>query len=182
MARAADNDPLEKFRFQVSVSFTSGGFSRLGFHDIQMPKRSTNKIMYREGHQPDVSMLSSGLSSFEDITMSRGILAKEAIGLTGQDDFRAWASRVLPQGVLAKADLSQASSPTEYGVNEYRAEVTVTMLSREGKPARTWKLYNCFPTNYVPGSDLNASEDGEKSIQTLTLAYENFEEITPPAV
>ena len=51
------------------------------------------------------------------------------------------------------------------------------MLDREGNIARQWIAYNAFPTAFNPGSDLNASEDGEKSLESLTLGYEDFKEI-----
>ena len=108
MARTANNDPLEKFRFLVDISFpgqtaaptaadasTVGNpgksFVTLGFHDVQMPKRTTNKINYREGHNADISSISAGLSTMEDVVMSRGVLVGDAAIL---NDFLSWASRV----------------------------------------------------------------------------------------
>ena len=39
--------------------------------------------------------------------------------------------------------------------------------------------YNAFPVNFTPSSDLNAGEDGEKAMEQLTLAYEDFREEEP---
>jgi phage tail-like protein len=183
MARAADNDPLEKFRFQVVLTLPGGLTQRrAGFHDVQMPKRSTTKIMYREGDHPDINMISAGLNSMEDIVMSRGLLAKESIAGatadTSKDDFYLWMSKVhSPTAGVNSLGNQTAASPGPTGSNDYRATISITMLDRSGAAARKWELYNCVPTNFVPGADLNASEDGEKSIQSLTIAYEDFKEV-----
>lgn len=183
MARAADNDPLEKFRFQVALTLPDGLTQlRAGFHDVQMPKRSTTKIMYREGDHPDISMISAGLSSMEDIVLSRGLLAKEKIAgatsSTSGDDFYLWMSKV--HDPTAGVNVLGVASPNPVGPSgkvDYRATLSITMLNRAGEAARKWELYNCIPVSFVPGSDLNASEDGEKSIESLTIAYEDFKEI-----
>ena len=183
MARAADNDPLEKFRFQVALTLPDSLTQlRAGFHDVQMPKRSTSKIMYREGDHPDISMISAGLNSMEDIVMSRGLLAKERVtgadSSTSGDDFYRWMSKV--HNPTAGVNVLGVATPNPVGPsgkNDYRATISISMLNREGQVARKWELYNCIPVNFVPGSDLNASEDGEKSIQSLTIAYEDFKEV-----
>lgn len=184
MGRSAAFDPLEKFRFLVdfSIPAPTGGTApsvvRTGFHDVQMPKRSTNKIAYREGQHIDVSTQSAGLSTFEDIVMSNGVLAN--VGTDGDELYR-WMSTVQKPGVgvatfIGAAGGTQAPK-TARGQNNYRTEVKIKMLDREGTIVRCWKCYQAWPTNFVPGSDLNAAEDGDKSMQSLTLCYEDFQEL-----
>jgi phage tail-like protein len=178
MARSSVVDPLEKFRF--AVSWTDNGDSentalvRLGFHDIQMPKRSTTKINYREGIDPDINQLSPGLSTMEDVVMSRGLIIEDT-----NNEFYKWMSAVHnpTTGHISRAALA-ARSPDAAAAN-YRKDVTVQMLDREGNTVRQWTLYQAWPMNFVPGSDLNAGEDGEKSLEQLTLAYEDFREEDP---
>ena len=176
MARSSVVDPLEKFRF--AVSWSADGESeatalvRLGFHDVQMPKRTTNKISYREGIDPDINQLAPGLSTTEDIVMSRGTIITDANG-----EFYKWISAVHnpTAGHVGRESLSARASNA--AAHRFRKDVTIQMLDREGNVARQWILYNAFPVNFVPGSDLNASEDGEKSMEQLTLAYEDFKEL-----
>lgn len=174
MARVASNDPMEKFRFLVDFALPSGTAAvRLGFHDVQMPKRTTNKIMYREGGDPDISGISAGLHTMEDIVLNRGVIASDG---TAANDFLSWAKAVHPStpGISAH---NTAAADTR-GSATYRSEVTIKMLDREGKVSRAWKIYNAFPVSFIPGSDLNAAEDGEKSLESLTLAYEDFQELS----
>ena len=178
MARSSARDPLEKFRFLVDWSNTgeseATSRSRAGFHDIQMPKRSTSKINYREGNDPDISMISAGLSTMEDITLSRGLVA-----LSTQDDneFYKWMSAV--HKPVAGHPGVDGSREADAAAAAYRKDVTIRMLDRTGAVVRKWILFNCFPVNFVPGSDLDASEDGEKSLEQLTLGYEDFKELVP---
>lgn len=176
MARSAINDPLEKFRFQLTWTSSGGGsegtvLSRMGFHDVQMPKRTTTKIGYREGVDPDVKSLSAGLSSMEDIIFSRGLLVQDK-----NNEFYSWMSAVHnPSSGVGTYNANNLRASNSAALN-YRKDVTLTMLDREGNAARTWTLYNAFPMHFTPGSDLNAGEDGDKSLEGLTLAYEDFQE------
>jgi len=178
MARSASVDPLEKFRFQVS--WTSEGDSegtaliRLGFHDVQSPKRTTTKGTYREGIDPDINQLFAGLTSMEDITLNRGLIIQDP-----NDEFYKWASAVHnpTSGQVGRQALS-ARSP-DAASNSYRKDVTIKVLDREGNTARQWTLFNAFPVHFAASSDLNAREDGDKSLETLTLGFEDFKEEVP---
>lgn len=176
MARSAAVDPLEKFRFQVSWSADGDSEStalvRLGFHDVQSPKRSTTKGTYREGLDRDVPQLFAGLSQMEDIVMSRGVIINDANG-----EFYKWASAVHNPSTGAVARDALGARPSDAASNNYRKDVTLDILDREGNVARRFTLYQAFPVNFTPSSDLNADEDGEKSLESLTLGYEDFQEI-----
>lgn len=175
MARSSVVDPMEKFRFAVSWS-TDGdsegtALVRLGFHDFQMPKRSTNEINYREGIDPDINQKAAGLSSMENITMSRGVIIEDA-----NDEFYKWMSAVHNPTTGHEGRESLGARRSDAAAATYRKDVTIQMLDREGNVARQWTLFNAFPVQFTPGSDLNAGEDGEKSMESLTLTYEDFKE------
>jgi phage tail-like protein len=181
MARSSSSDALEKFRFLVDFSFpstdttTGTGAARCGFHDVQMPKRSTNKVMYREGHDLAISTKSAGLSDFEDIVMSRGVIAGDG---SVANDFLKWCSAVhKPSAGIAGYTGVEGKSSSETDFVNYRGEVKISMTGRDGQVVRAWKLHQAWPSNFVPGSDLNAGEDGEKSMEALTLTYEDFQEL-----
>lgn len=176
MARSSVVDPLEKFRFAVSWSNADSSegtaLVRLGFHDIQMPKRATNKISYREGIDPDINQLAPGLSTMEDIVMSRGTIINDSNG-----EFYKWISAVHNPTAGHVGRESLGGRATNAAASNYRKDLTIQMLDREGNVARQWTLYNAWPVNFVPGSDLNAAEDGEKSMEQITVSYEDFKEI-----
>jgi phage tail-like protein len=195
MARIADSDPLDKFRFHVyETTPTMGTDNKIvvakdkdgnpisdesapinvavaGFHDFQMPKLNNNKITYREGDNPNIHSVSPGLTTFEDITLSKGITN------TANSWFWQWVNLVHAGGDTTSVfDFTTDNKHYEPNL-EFRKHLDVVMLDRTGTMVRRWRIYNCFPVNFVPGSDLNASEDGDKSMESLTLCYESFKEI-----
>ncbi len=184
MARCSKVDPLEKFRFKVVFSSdgdgSEGSSVTAGFHDIQMPKRATNKVPYREGTDPDVSSQSAGLSTMEDIVMNRGLISALGSDYESMNGLYRWMSAVHKPGDTSSHFDRESQRDKERpvsGLDCYRKTVTIHIITRAGDTARKYKLYNAFPTNFVPASDLNAAEDGEKALESLTLAYEDFEEI-----
>lgn len=175
MARSSQVDPLERFRFEIRWSSDGDSEStalvRLGFHDVQMPKRATTKISYREGLDPDINQLSAGLSTMEDIVMSRGVIIEDANG-----EFYKWVSAV-HKPTAGHVGREALGARGKAALNNYKKDVVVKLLDREGNVARQWTLHNAFPVNFVPSSDLNAGEDGDKAMEQLTLAYEDFKEM-----
>ena len=182
MARSSVNEPLEKFRFIVEWTAEEAQqgqeavLVRAGFTDAQTPKRATNKGTYREGTDRDINQLFAGLSSMEDVVFSRGLLPDAGTGVGST--FYQWMSSVHTPSSGNPSSTNNVR-PANAASHKYRKDITIKMLDREGKIARVWKLYEAWPVNFVPGSDLNASEDGEKSLEQLTLAYEDFQEVKP---
>ena len=183
MARTAIADPVEKFRFIITWSAGNGSegttLQRAGFHDAQLPKRSTNVITYREGTDPDISQKAPGLSTMEDVQMGRGLIAYDATE-AGREFYR-WMSAVHnpTAGHVGRDSSALSDRPDNAASNTYRKDVTIKQLDREGNVVRQWTLFQAWVSNFVPGSDLDASEDGDKSIEQITLAYEDFKEEVP---
>jgi len=175
-----NKDPLDKFRFRVSWPAEGTGTdtpasSRAGFQACQMPKRNTSKITYREGIDTDIQFNSAGISTMEDIVLARGLSL-------GTNDFYIWAKNV-HDGSDRKGKPGDTYSPitdttkTTASRDRYRRDVTIQMISRTGFVLKEWKLYNAFPIQFTAGSDLDAAADDSKSIASLTLAYDDFEEV-----
>lgn len=168
MARSSKIDAVESFRFTVSFD----GMVRAGFSDVSSPKATYGKGEYREGNGPEMVQLHAGLMKCEDVTLSRG--------LTTNQDFYDWAKTVfdnekLPGGLPVVGQGPNAALFA--GSMDYKRDVTITLWHRGGQPVKQWVLYNAFPVSFSPGSDMAASEDTEKAMEELVLAYENFTEL-----
>lgn len=200
MARAANKDPLEKFRFtlyelntaedtitniageSISSSTTPTKADLAGFATAQLPKTTTSKITYREGDNlTNLSSLSPGLSTTEDIVLTKGLISRLTESTTDSGNFSwfyTWASSVTIHGATDSEFNFKDGSKVTAVSDLTRKNLLMLMKDRTGKTARAWKIYNAFPVQFTPGSDLDASADDAKSVESLTIAYESFEEVS----
>jgi phage tail-like protein len=196
MARSSVKDPLDKFRFRVTVvsvdlsidgvlstvgglssggTFASNNFAiltRAGFNQIApLPKPEVKVMTYRENLDNTRSIKVPGLATYNDITLSRG-------SVTSNRDLYDWFRLVndeLALLVVANELLADANFiPTQS--NNYRKDVIIEVLDREGEPQKAYYLFNAWPNSYTPGNSLNAQSE-EKLIEELTLSYESFLEL-----
>ena len=173
MARTSEFDPIDNFRFLIEILNTAGQntLTRAGFSQCGLPSASTGEITYREGTYRDTLEKSAGMTSFGDITLSRGV--------TESQDFYNWlqqhkkaASNVRgSDGAYTAAD----TRPSDEAENDYRRTVQITVLGRDSQPVKRWTIYNAHIAEYVPGDNLDATAEA-KLIASLTLRHEGFEE------
>jgi hypothetical protein len=77
------------------------------------------------------------------------------------------------------ATAQELSKDTQFSVSQtdnFRKDVVIEVLDREGKPVKSWYLFNAWPISYSPGNDLDASSE-EKLVEELVLTYEFFLEL-----
>jgi phage tail-like protein len=168
MARSCKLDPIEKFRFTVDWD----GLTRAGFSSCGSPKKTINQGTYREGNAPDVQQKFAGITTCEDITLERGV--------TTNQDFYNWVllvhnSEDLPDGLPAVQPLGNIPLGNSA---DYKKDIIITVWSRDGVKRKQWKLFNAFPVAFSPGSDMAGGEDDTKSLESITLSYEDFTELT----
>ena len=70
---------------------------------------------------------------------------------------------------------AKSTTPTQQSEN-FRKDVIIELLDREGEIVKGWYLFNAWPSSYKPGDDLDASSD-QKLVEEITLAYEFFLEL-----
>lgn len=173
MARSAEYDVLDSFRFRVSFLNTAGQetLTKAGFSNCGLPTASVGEITYREGIYRDTMEKSAGLTTYGDVTLSRGV--------TTEQDFYNWlqqhkksASNVRgSDGAYTAAD----ARPSDDAQNDYRRTIIITVLGRDSQPVKRWTLYNAHIAEYVPGDAMDATAEA-KLISSLTLRHEGFQE------
>lgn len=199
MARSSIDDPVEKFRFKVtvvSVSPTLSGvvesaaalaigqfgpnediyakklavISRAGFSEVILPRQTISEISYRENIDSYRFIKVPGLARYEPVVLKRGV--------TFNRDLYDWMRQVNDELALlvTAGELSQdiRKGPTQS--ENFRKDVVIEVLDREGKAIKGWYLFNAWPTAYKPGDDLNAQTD-QKLVEELTITYEVFLEL-----
>lgn len=176
MARTSAKDPLDKFRWAVSIE----GFGRLGFTSCDVPSVSINTKSYAEGgaHLYPRKIVES--VEYSPVTLTRGV--------TTDRSFHDWMVQVfeLIKGMSAQeTKLIQEQSAVlgsaaydRAAPLEYRRTVKIHHLDRQGRVVKTYILYNAFPIEYKPASDFASDGDDTLSMEKLVLTYESFEVIT----
>ena len=179
MARSTAFDAYEKFRFVVtwtdSTSDAGGSaeapLTRAGFHDVDMPQRNTTIGEYREGLDGDFVQLFEGLNRFANIAMHRGV--------TSSQDFYNWA-KDCHNPEIYKGQVSVASNPkTSLAAGKVliRKDLIINLYDRSGTIVKAWKLLNCIVVDFKPGDKLDASEDGVKLMEELSIRPEEVYEL-----
>lgn len=155
MARTGAKDPLDKFRWAVSID----GFGKLGFTSCDVPSVSINTKSYPEGGAHLFPRKIVDSVEYSPVTLTRGV--------TTDKSFHLWALQI-----FQKLDLN-ISPPIEY-----RRQVKIHHLDRQSRIIKTYVLHNAFPIEYKPASDFASDGDDTLSMEKLVLTYESFEVIT----
>lgn len=173
MARSAAFDPLENFRFQVSLLDAAGQptLSRTGFTTCTPPSEATGEITYREGQYRDAMEKSAGLTTYNNITLGRGV--------TADQDFYSWVEQHKKHASNVRGSdggfTASDSRPTDDASNNYRRTLVITVLDRESQPIKRWTVYNAHVASFTPGDSLDASSEA-KLMTSLELRYEGYVE------
>lgn len=193
MARSASSDPLEKFRFRISVISVSPNLtgvvetlgalsgqgtvlknfavlSRMGFSECDLPRSTISEIPYRENIDGYRFTKTPGLVRYDPVILKRGV--------TKSRDLYDWL-RLVNDELALLATANELTGGTKKGPKQsenFRKDVVIEVLDREGNPIKGWYLFNAWPTTYKPGDSLNAQAE-EKLVEELGLTYEVFLEL-----
>lgn len=204
MARSSLRDPLDKFRWTVSVD----GFSKLGFHETSAPGYNITTKKYKEGGAHLTPRQIVDTVDYKPVVLTRGV--------TNDTSFNKWATSFMDLVTNNAAFNGSTEEPVTFGgidlgaigtaaaqgaanngarpVNSfvrspdttdlftggtpnlnYRKTVKIEHVNRTGQVEVVYMLYGAFPIEYQPASDFGAMSDDTVSIESITLAYESFE-------
>ncbi|MGD0001826.1 MAG: phage tail protein [Bryobacteraceae bacterium] len=146
-------DPYKNFKFRVKWD----GKYVAGVSYVSALMRSTDVVEHREGGDPSTSRKSPGLTSYEPITLARGVSHDTA--------FEDWANLVWRLG---------AGMGTEVGLQDFRKDIVIEFYNEAGQLALAYKVYRCWVAEYqaLPALDANTSE---VAIQSIRLENEGWE-------
>lgn len=206
MARPAAQDPIEKFRFEVTVlvpkdyilspiSLTTASaptilkfpllniqeetFNSTGFSEVVIPKADITEVTYRENVDAPNLRKQPGLLRYENLILRKGV--------TINQDLYNWFISTQNAVLSISSPLTSVTSGfSEFSViptqeTFYRKDLAVSVKDRTGKYIKHWLFYNCFIVGYKPGNDLNANAD-EKLIEELSISFEVMFEAVAPTI
>jgi phage tail-like protein len=155
-------DPYKNFKFRVRWD----GRFVAGVSKVSGLSRTTEVVEHRSGGDPSTSRKSPGRSSYEAITLERGV--------THDVEFERWANKVWNFGAGAGSEASLA---------DFRKDIIVELYNEAGQKAIAYKIYRCWVSEYRPLPDLDANANAV-AIQSIKLENEGWErdlDVTEPS-
>jgi phage tail-like protein len=149
-------DPYKNFKFKIKWD----GKYVAGVSKISSLKRTTEVVKHREGGDASSSRKSPGRTEYDAITLERGV--------THDDDFEKWASKVWLQG---------AGLGKEVTLKDFRKDLIIEMYNESGQLAISYKVYRCWVSEYQAFPDLDANANAV-AIQHIKLEHEGWERDT----
>ncbi len=144
-------DPYKNFKFRV----VSDGKTVLGVSKVGPLRRTTEVVRFIEGGGNSTDTKSPGRTTYEGITMERGI--------THDMEFERWANMVHPYGGDTAMDL----------VN-YKRELTLEVMNEKGHVALRYFLHGCWVSEFTAVPDLDANANAV-AIENIKIELEGWE-------
>jgi phage tail-like protein len=146
-------DPYKNFKFRVKWD----GRYVAGVSKVSSLRRTTEVVEHREGGDPSSSRKSPGRSSYEAVTLERGV--------THDIDFEQWANKVWNFGAGAGSEVSLA---------DFRKDVIIDLFNEAGQKVISYKVYRCWVSEFQALPELDANANAI-AIQSLKLENEGWE-------
>ena len=146
-------DPYKNFKFRVKWD----GRYVAGVSKVGALTRSTEPIEHREGGDPSTVRTSPGQTSYEPITLERGVTHDKA--------FEQWANKVWNWGSGLGAESS---------LQDFRKDIIIEMYNEAGQLAVAYKVYRCWVSEFTAFPELDASGNAV-AIQSIQLQNEGWE-------
>jgi phage tail-like protein len=143
-------DPYANFRFRVLFD----GIAVAGVSKISGLKRTIEPLNYRHGGDLSTKRLSPGVTSFEPITIERGI--------THDDEFERWAQAAYhPEGAGLMS------------LKNFRRDITIELQNLQGVKVRAWNAFRCWVSEFTAVPELDANAGGI-AFESIVLQNEGF--------
>ncbi len=144
-------DPYKIAKFHVVVD----GNAIPGITGVSGLSRHTETILHREDSFPSHMITSPGLTTFEPITLQRGI--------THDTTFENWADMSFSQ----QGD--QAMS-----LKNFRKNMLIKLFNQQGTPVLTYMVYRCWVAEYQALPELDSMCDAI-AVETIVLQHDGWE-------
>ena len=151
-------DPYKQFKFRVKWD----GQTIAGISKVSGLKRTTEVVTHREGGDASSVRKSPGQTAYEPIVLTRG--------RTHDPEFEKWANKVVSLGTPGVS------------LADFRKDIMIDLLNEAGQKVISFKVYRCWPSEYVPLGELDAN-DTCTAFESITLQHEGWErdvEVTEP--
>ena len=146
-------DPYKQFKFRVKWD----GRYVAGVDKVSALRRTTEVVCHREGGDPSLQRRSPGQTTYEPIVLARG--------RTHDPEFEKWANKVWDFG---------SGLGSEVSLKDFRKDILIELYNEAGQLVMAFKVYRCWPSEYVALNDLDANSDSV-AIESIRLEHEGWE-------
>jgi phage tail-like protein len=149
-------DPYKNYKFRVlwPPRRDDTPVAVLGVSKVSTLKRTTEVVTHRSGGENSFDHKSPGRTSYEGVTMERGI--------THDLEFEKWANMVHTYDGDAAMDL----------VN-FKKDLILEVMNEKGHVALRYYLYNCWVSEFTAVPDLDANANAV-AIESLKIELEGW--------
>jgi len=144
-------DPYKNYKFRVVMD----GRTVMGVSKVGALKRTTEVVKHREGGENSTDHKSPGRTSYEGITLNRGI--------THDREFERWANLVHPYAGDPGMDL----------VN-YKKDLVIEVMNEKGQVAFRYFLFRCWVSEYTALPELDANANAV-AIESMKIELEGWD-------
>jgi phage tail-like protein len=144
-------DPYKNYKFRV----LKGGKTVLGVSKVSALKRTTEVVKHRDGGDNSTDRKSPGRTTYEAITMERGI--------THDLEFEQWANAV-----------HQYSGDPAMDLSAYKEDLSLVVLNEKGHVAKRYFLHRCWVSEMTAVPDLDANANAI-AIEQIKVELEGWE-------
>jgi len=145
-------DPYKNFKFLIKWD----GRHVAGVSKVSALKRTTEVVEHREGGDPSLSRRSPGRTSYEPITLERGV--------THDLEFEQWANKVWNLG---------GGQGGEVSLKDFRKDIVLELYNEAGQIVMAYVLFRCWVSEYQAMPDLDAN-GAAVAIEQITLQHEGW--------
>ncbi len=128
-----------------------------GITKVSGLKRKTEVITFRKGGDPSEFRKSPGITSYQPIVLERP--------RSSNKEFEQWANKVWHIG---------SGFGSEVSLKDFRKDLVIELVTRSGRVVLAFKVYRCWPSEYVALSDLD-TKDESLATEKLVLEHEGWE-------
>ncbi|WP_067465666.1 MULTISPECIES: phage tail protein [Nocardia] len=143
-------DPYSNFRFLVVF----GNDVVAGASKVSGLKQTIELVEHRDGGDLSTKRKSPGLTSFEPITIERGISHDPA--------FEEWANLAYsPEG------------PGRVSLKNFRRDIIIELYNLQGVKVRAWNAFRCWVSEFTAVPELDANANAI-AFESIVLQNEGF--------
>jgi len=147
-------DPYKDFKFRIKWD----GKYVAGVSKVSALRRTTEVVSHREGGDPSTPHQSPGTTLYEPVVLERG--------KTQDTEFEQWADKVWTLG---------HGLGTEVSLKDFRKDIALELYNEAGQLVMAFKIYRCWPSEYVAVDSLDANGISSVAIERLTIQNEGWE-------